>query len=257
MKTPIGKVKSVCTDSELAVVRASRKPELGELSLAEAKRAAARARKLFDKWQGLHRGQSRDQRRRTGRGDLDNRTQLKAEIFAEALQELDARVEKLAAADAKKSASKSKKGPTKRSRATGHRAERAGVRLELKAEKSAIKAQSRDKSKPPATKPSGKAPDSATPAPAKTAEASSAPATSKRPQARKQARPPAAKKPAKSTPARTPIAAEDRSPPIDRLQAATAAKQSRIKRSGLTSRIRGHVSARGRRAQGKRDSKQG
>jgi hypothetical protein len=39
------------------------------------------------------------------------------------------------------------------------------------------------------------------------------------------------------------------------LAATTAAKKSRIKASGLLARVRGHVVARGRRAQGKRDSR--
>jgi hypothetical protein len=37
-------------------------------------------------------------------------------------------------------------------------------------------------------------------------------------------------------------------------QAAGKIKQARVVQTGLTSRIRGHVSARGRRAQGRRDA---
>jgi len=35
----------------------------------------------------------------------------------------------------------------------------------------------------------------------------------------------------------------------------SAAKEERIKRTGVTSRVRGHVSARGKRSQARRDSK--
>jgi hypothetical protein len=38
-------------------------------------------------------------------------------------------------------------------------------------------------------------------------------------------------------------------------KAASKAKNQQIAKTGLTSRVRGHVSARGKRAQGKRDSR--
>lgn len=40
-------------------------------------------------------------------------------------------------------------------------------------------------------------------------------------------------------------------------QLQSAALRDRIKRTGLTSRVRGHVSARGKRSQARRDSKNG
>lgn len=68
---------------------------------------------------------------------------------------------------------------------------------------------------------------------------------------------------AKKKPARKPV--EKLPKPTDATKAAgpkqtkvtTRAKKARVAASGLTSRIRGHVSARTKRSQGKRDSNQG
>jgi hypothetical protein len=59
-------------------------------------------------------------------------------------------------------------------------------------------------------------------------------------------------KPASSLPNPQPVSGPDRA---RQRQAKAAAKLSRIKRSGLKSRVLGHVSARGKRAQARRDAK--
>ena len=43
--------------------------------------------------------------------------------------------------------------------------------------------------------------------------------------------------------------------PLQQLQAQAATKRTRLKSSGLVSRVRGHISARGRKNQAKRDSR--
>ena len=95
MAVPLSEVKVICTGSELALVSASRKPKLERLTLAEARKSAQLARKLFDKWQDQSRNQSRTRSRRTGFGELDNRTQLKVRIFQEALQDFEAHMSQL------------------------------------------------------------------------------------------------------------------------------------------------------------------
>lgn len=128
MTVPAATVRSLCTESEAALVRASRKPGIDELSRAELKRLAVRARKLFDKWNALARAQARTKSQQTGLGDKPQNTQRKAEIFREAVEKLEAR---LAQAEAAAGGTKRAKPKTKKSRAAEHRATRAAVRKGL------------------------------------------------------------------------------------------------------------------------------
>lgn len=127
MTISAAKVRLVCTSSEADLVRASRKPALAELSYAEVKRLAARARKLSVKWQDLGQGQARARSRQAGLGTVDSNTALKAEIFREALTSLEARLAKLEAA-ADTATKKKAKPTTKRDRNVEHRATRSAVR---------------------------------------------------------------------------------------------------------------------------------
>ncbi len=120
------KVKLLCTRSEIAIVRASRKPQLEQLSAAEVKRLVVRTRKLFDKWQSLGRGQSRARRRKIGSSALDTNMRLKSQIFRDALQSFEAQLAKLdfsVAPSANTSRPKIKKARTR-----GHRTTRAAIR---------------------------------------------------------------------------------------------------------------------------------
>jgi hypothetical protein len=126
MTIPASKVRALCSESEIAIVRASRKPELAKLSRAEVKRLAIRARKLRDKWQIVARDQSRARSRLVGATQADKNTQLKAEIFRDALDVFEARLKQLdesGAPTARKSRPKAKK-----ERTAEHRATRAAVR---------------------------------------------------------------------------------------------------------------------------------
>lgn len=58
-----------------------------------------------------------------------------------------------------------------------------------------------------------------------------------------------------AAPKRPPASSDSRLNTARQRHAETAAKRARIKRTGLTSRVLGHVSARGKRAQARRDSK--
>ena len=138
MTISASKVKSLCTSSEIALVRASRKPELEQLSAAEVKRLAVRARKLFDKWQGLGRGQSRERRRQTGSSALDPNMRIKSQIFREALESFEAHLAKLGSSVAH--GANTSRPKTKKIRSSGHRTARAAIRKGMTSVKTLLNA---------------------------------------------------------------------------------------------------------------------
>jgi hypothetical protein len=252
MPVALSEVKRISTVSELAIVNASRKPKLAKLTLAEARKSAERARKLLNKWQDQSRGQARIRSRRVGYGELDNRTQIKVRIFREALKNFEARAAQLEK-EGGAVAGKSSAGTPRKVRSAQHRATRAAGRAQLSEKKASLNTnvdaseKRRVKSRSATTGTSASAKTKATrsaPGAEASAESANEPPTS------------AAKK-KKLQRKRKPAAAQQGSPSrqTDRLTAVAAAKESRIARSGLTTRVRGHVSARGKRAQGRRDSR--
>jgi len=130
MTIPAAKVRTLCTPAEVAIVRASRKPELEQLSQAEVKRMAVRARKLVDKWKDLGRSQSRTVTRKVGAGAVEANTAIKAEIFRDALSNFEA---KLAKFEGKVGGKTKPKTKPKKVRAVDHRASRAAVRKGMSA----------------------------------------------------------------------------------------------------------------------------
>jgi hypothetical protein len=260
MAIRMSEVKSLCTPNEVALVEASRKPRLEELSAGQLRQQAVRARKLADKWRDLSRSQSRARSQQVGVSKEESRSTRKEEIFTEALASFEARLAKVAP----EGAAKSTPGQPKQVRAQGHRASRAETRKLLRKEKIA---QNRQGAAPAAAS-SAKAAKAAAPASrakksaaaTKTA-AVAAPAEAKRSAApkrkvgRKHATAPAALVPSlvsKQSQQLSPRGVVSTSPAKQRA-AVTASKQARIAKSGLTTRMRGHVSARGRRAQKRRD----
>jgi hypothetical protein len=126
MSVPAAKVASLCTVAESALVRASRRPELNQQTVSQLKNLVVRARKLFDKWQDLGRTQARAKSEQAGAGSVAERTELKTQIFADALKSFEVRMARLeAAANNPKPKSKKKTG------SKTHRAERAKVRKSL------------------------------------------------------------------------------------------------------------------------------
>jgi hypothetical protein len=238
MIIPASKVRSLCTSSEIALVSASRKPELDQLSHAEVKRLAVRARKLFDKWQGLGRSQSRDRRRQSGSSDLDANTQLKAQIFREALENFEARLANPATSVAP--AVRTTRPKTKKSRSGGHRTARAAIRKGMTAVEDVLNTGNAENKSPaaaPVTKP--KSPSSAVPKKRKpvVAQPEASPPKKAVPPAKRRIRP-------------TGVGASKQR------DATAAAKKSRLVRSGTTTRMLGHISSRGKRSQARRDVKQ-
>ena len=139
MTIPVSKVRSLCTSAEVALVRASRKGELGHLSYAQVKRLAVRARALLEKWQDLGRHQSRARSLKVGFGDVGPKTRLKEQIFREALTRFEERLAKLDVAAA--SPAHQARPKTKKVRNAGHRSARAAIRKDIGAAKRSLKAQ--------------------------------------------------------------------------------------------------------------------
>lgn len=249
MVVPAAKVREICTASEVALVRNSRAPSINLLTPAELKQHAVRARKLYDKWLALSRTQARARSGKVGFGETQANTELKLQIFADALKNFD---DKLANQKPIAVAGKPMRPKTKKSRNLGHRATRAEIREELSEIKEALKEPARNAAKKKEVKKVAVKKTASAPA-KKSAAASAGKQAKKVASAKSKAKKKTAKKTAPaSSPSGNPGLGFDK----DKLrQAKTAAKQSRLDRSGVTTRMRGHVSARGKRSQGRRDSK--
>lgn len=130
MAIPVAKIKSLCTPSEIAILQASRQPELEKLSPAAIKRLAVQARGLLKKWEGLGRDQSRALGRKTGASGVPKNTELKSQAFREALEVFETKLTKSAAAvkSGAKPAAAPVKTKSKKDRSAEHRATRAAVR---------------------------------------------------------------------------------------------------------------------------------
>jgi len=128
MVVPAAKVKEICTATEVVLVRNSRAPSINLLTPAELKQHAARARKLYDKWLALSRSQARARSGKVGFGETQANTELKLQIFADALKNFEGQISKQQPIAI---SSKSVAPKTKKSRNLGHRATRAEIRDEL------------------------------------------------------------------------------------------------------------------------------
>ncbi len=244
MTIPASKVRALCTSSEVALVRASRRGELDAMTAADLRRLSASARKLLEKWQDLGRDQSRARNRKVGFGDTSENTRLKEEIFREALARFDeqlARIDQGTAGPASKSQSKK---PMKKNRTTGHRSTRTALRKEMIATKKGLNA--------PIAKQVESKPATRVPAPAPAPSTANAPAAAA-PTAKKTTRAPRAV--AKAVPARKPLTLSAAFPAKEQRKIGGAAKKARLIQSGKKTRVLGHVVASGKRAQARRDRK--
>jgi hypothetical protein len=270
------KVKALCTAAEAELVRVSRRPEVGQLDARALKKHVTQARKLRDKWRDQATKQRRDtQQRHNARvADGEKRSEQKAEIFEATLSAFEKQLEKVSAAGSNSGKPAPKKKAVKSTPTPDHRADRASKRGALEAQREEMNAATATK-KPSKKKVAKK----------KTAAKATAPggpttkaAPTKKTAKKKVAKKKVAKKGVYAAAAKKAVkkkldkaadlSAGDMSthgaqskglvgPIVDKKQirAETAIKQGRVDRSGLTSRTKGHVSARGRRAQGKRDSR--
>lgn len=264
---PLPKVKALCTAAEHDLVKASRRPEIGQLDAAATKKHVTQARKLRDKWRDQATKQRRDTQQRRGArvADGEKRSEQKAEIFDAALAAFEKQLEKVSAAGGSASKTAPKKKAAKAKRSAGHRAERAVKRDSLEAVREEMNATGRPTKKKVAKK---KVAKKATAVKATTSAAPKKKAVKKK-AAKKGVYADAAKKAVKQL--LNPPTEQDASAkstkgtqseglvgPVNakkQRRAETVAKQERLDQSGARSRLKGHASASGRRAQGKRDSR--
>jgi hypothetical protein len=235
MTIPKSKVKSLCTNSEVALVRASRKGEIEKLSHSQLKRFAVRARKHFDKWRDLGRRHART-RSRLDSGDLGANTKLKAQIFREALDSFQARSTELEAANVP--AAKKSQRKTKRDRSAEHRTTRAAVRKGMTAVEDLLNAQVHKRQKRTVAAPVPSSPQRK-PAPSKRRPEKTAS------EARRGVKTVSLTKRGTNV---VPVSSQEQ-------RDAITVQQSRAVRSGQLKRIRAHISSRGRRSQARRDAK--
>ncbi|MCE2785973.1 MAG: hypothetical protein LW699_13955 [Pirellula sp.] len=284
MSLSLDEVRLLCTKAEYALVAESRTPAIEQLTAMKLKTNTANARKLVDKWQKLARGQSRDESRKTGEPDLASKTYTKHQVMHEALEAYQAR---LAVAATTATVEASAKKLTPRERTASARASRQSARTELQGVKKTVNKVAKARSIQAAKK---AAPVKATPAkpavkaaPVKAAAVKTAPVkaaavkatTKKAPAAKSEAvKKTLVKTAAKRTAKRAEVAASAPAiaapkkvvkttakpgivapTPAAKAQLAASAKSNRVKLSNRSSNIAGHVSAKGKRAQAKRDSK--
>jgi len=284
MSLSLDEVRLLCTKAEYALVAESRTPAIEQLTAMKLKTNTANARKLVDKWQKLSRGQSRDESRKTGEPDLASKTYTKHQVMHEALEAYQAR---LAVVATTASVEASAKKLTPRERTASARASRQSARTELQGVKKTVNKVAKARSIQAAKKAS---PVKATPAkpaakaaPVKAAAVKTAPVktaavkatTKKAPAAKSEAvKKTLVKTAAKRTAKRAEVAASApalaapkkvvkttakpgivAATPAAKAQLAASAKSNRVKLSNRSSNIAGHVSAKGKRAQAKRDSK--
>jgi hypothetical protein len=290
MSLSLDEVRLLCTKAEYALVAESRTPAIEQLTAMKLKTNTANARKLVDKWQKLARGQSRDESRKTGEPDLASKTYTKHQVMHEALEAYQAR---LAVAATTATVEASAKKLTPRERTASARVSRQSARTELQGVKKTVNKVAKARSIQAAKKaaPVKATPVKATPvkaasvkaAPVKAAPVKATPvkaaavkaSTKKAPAAKSEAvKKTLVKTAAKRTAKRAEVAASAPAlaapkkvvkttakpgivapTPAAKAQLAASAKSNRVKLSNRSSNIAGHVSAKGKRAQAKRDSK--
>jgi len=285
MSLSLDEVRLLCTKAEYSLVAESRTPAIEKLTAMKLKTNTANARKLVDKWQKLSRGQSRDESRKTGEPDLASKTYTKHQVMHEALEAYQAR---LAVVATTASVEASAKKLTPRERTASARASRQSARTELQGVKKTVNKvakarsiQAAKKAAPVKAAPVKAAPVKVAPvkaAPVKAAPVKAAPVkavTKKAPASKSEAaKKTLVKTAAKRTAKRAEVASSApaiavpkkvvkttakpgivAATPAAKAQLAASAKSNRVKLSNRSSNIAGHVSAKGKRAQAKRDSK--
>lgn len=294
MSLSLDEVRLLCTKAEYSLVAESRTPAIEQLTAMKLKTNTANARKLVDKWQKLSRGQSRDESRKTGEPDLASKTYAKHQVMHEALEAYQARLAVVATtasveASAKKLTPRERTASARVSRQSA-RTELQGVKKTVNKVAKARSIQAAKKAAPVKVAPVKAAPVKSTPvkaapvkaavkaAPAKAApvKATAVKASTKKAPASKSeaAKKTLVKTAAKRTAKRAEVASSSpaiavpkkvvkttakpgivAATPAAKAQLAASAKSNRVKLSNRSSNIAGHVSAKGKRAQAKRDSK--
>jgi hypothetical protein len=261
--------RKICSPEELQIVEATRRDALAKLGAAELKKHVTLARRLRNKWRDLSdRQRRRTQSEQNARVTEENkRSQQKAELFGEVLTRLENQQTSLAAAAKGPQPKQPAAGKvTKQVRSAGHRSQRAEVRKKLENKRVLLTSAQAPAAEPVVTpEPPAAAPEAA-PSAAKAAGKTAKAPAKKAPKAAKPVAP-KAKRTAKKKPAGQ-ASVSKATPPVaqpttgatspkdtKQVRVKAVAKKARIQASGLTTRTRGHVSARGKRSQSRRDSR--
>jgi hypothetical protein len=246
MAISMQRAKTLCNASELELVRASTRQEIGKLSAARLRQKETRARKLRDKWQDQTKNQKRSAQAKTGSraASANKNSAAKAELFDEVLGRFSTRLAKVEAAG-ETAGPKGRRRSTKTARSATHRAVRAEVRAKLAEKKRSLKTKPKTKKASPAK---------VKPTTAETSEEEIDASATETPTPRKskKARPPIGTHASAVEAGRK--AQGLRVTKRGQLAARTAAKQDRLKASGLI-RIQKNRSAANKRKQSKRDSR--
>lgn len=238
--------------TEQRLFHSSRGTKLAQATAAELGKSIELARALRDKWRDQFRGQRRaGQAAARGRGvEGNDRSEQKSRLFGEVLERLQGRLAEIGTSVSKAVGSKRKAStrPSRAARKAGHRASRAGIRASL-AELSTVIPGTR--AARPGTKPAG-TPVEATVAAVRPAGGDGAPKKAKvRRKPARVAAVPAATDRATKRSKKKPVGFS----PLAQLAAGTNLKKHRLRLGGFDTRLRGHVSASGKRSQGRRDSR--
>lgn len=269
MPLSLDEIRALCTKEELALVLASRSPSIEKLSSTEVKKHAVNSRKMADKWQKLSRGQARTESRKTGAPDLDSRSHAKHELFKETLDVFEARLAAIESVPTVTSSAERKPAAAVRTQAA--RAARQSTRKQLHGTKKKINASAAPAAvpktatvkSPPVKSATVKKGTKKATKPTKTATKKGATKSAAAKQALvKTAATRAAKKPAAASTSVQPktksVSVKKITPAISPAQKTALGGKLKADRKAIsnrTSNIAGHVSAKGKRAQARRDSK--
>ena len=239
-ENPIAGLRSLLTTAERRVVEATTGSALAKATQQQVQALAKQARDLRDKWRDLHESQNRSNKRTKDRGAANARSREKHELFHGAVARLEARLAEFGGTVVAAVKGVTSRAAGKASVQAKRRSARTGLRTELRRAAAALS------KKPAAAKPVVKA-AKAQPAVAKVEPA--APVVKKS----------AARKPVKAA-SKKKLAAQGTGQHIafdavKQRKARTAATVARLKFDGQITRRGGHMLARGKRSQARRDGR--
>ncbi|SFI06634.1 hypothetical protein [Planctomicrobium piriforme] len=239
----LAEARALCTKAELELYQASRGKLLTAQKPAQLLKSRERARQARDKWNDLAKTQRRALQKDKGARDVvkTERSAKKAQLFQEALDRIQARIDLLPAEDVKAAAA-TRKPTSKAKRTVEHRASRASVRKQLSDVRDAKLVEATSAQAP--TTPPAVVAD--VPAAAPTPVVESPPSAT--------AHVPELKKPSKKLSVKALAKPLQQLDSQKQLRAATVAKEQRKKVSGKA-HVQAHSSSRGRRNQAARDQK--
>lgn len=245
-------LRELCTTKEWAIILASQPGTVEKLSQADLKKHASNAQKLVSKWQDLSRSQSRTESRKSGSPNLDSRSHEKHQAFKDALGTFQGALKSAPTAPASAAAGK----PTSKTRGIEARSQRRSTRKALSNVKQSLNRSAKPataRTAPVATKKTATKKTATKKPAAKTAAATKLAAQrKKRAAALAQAASSNSVAPATKKP---PKAIKAKGSPAAQTSLAGKVKSTRTAIAVRTNKIAGHVSGKGKRAQGKRDAR--